>query len=187
MAQPPDIKRTTGISDEAVRAKTGKAWADWFAILDRGGAAQVKHKEIAKLLHEKHCCAPWWSQMITVGYERARGLREKHQTATGYSVSGSKTIGASANRLFRAWRDDVERRHWLKAAKFEIRKATPPKSLRIVWDHGESRVEVMFYARCKNKVQVSVQHLRLADRNEAAKMKGYWAKALNHLRAHIES
>ena len=35
------------VSDEAVRAKTGKAWTEWFAVLDRAGAATLTHREIA--------------------------------------------------------------------------------------------------------------------------------------------
>lgn len=74
----PDIKKTTGISDDAVRAKTGKTWAEWFSILDSAAAAKKKHVEIARFLRKKQRCASWWSQMVTVGYERARGLREKY-------------------------------------------------------------------------------------------------------------
>jgi hypothetical protein len=85
MAKASDIKKTTGISDNAVRTKTGKTWAEWFSVLDKTGAQKMKHSEIAEPLHAKHACPPWWSQMVTVGYERARCLREKHQTATGYS------------------------------------------------------------------------------------------------------
>jgi hypothetical protein len=37
-----DVKRTEGIapsiSDEAVLAKTGKGWGEWFGELDRAGA-----------------------------------------------------------------------------------------------------------------------------------------------------
>jgi hypothetical protein len=53
--------------------------------------------------------------------------------------------------------------------------------------HGESRVGAMFYARGKNNAQVSVQHLRLTDRNAAAKMKSYFPKELDRLRTQIES
>ena len=31
------------MSDEAVKAKTGKTWKQWFAILDKAGAKQMTH------------------------------------------------------------------------------------------------------------------------------------------------
>ena len=64
-----------GMSDAAVKAKTGKDWAGWFGALDKAGAANLNHPQIARLLHEKHGVAGWWSQMVTVEYELARGLR----------------------------------------------------------------------------------------------------------------
>ena len=34
------------MSDEAVRAKTGKTWDEWLAILDAAGARSMGNKEI---------------------------------------------------------------------------------------------------------------------------------------------
>lgn len=78
-------KKSTRMSDEAVQAKTGKNWEAWFKILDKAGAQKMNHKEIVAYLNQKHYVGPWWQQMVTVAYEQARGLREKHETATGYS------------------------------------------------------------------------------------------------------
>ena len=38
---------------------------------------------IAELLVKKHEVTPWWAQMLTVGYERARGLREVEERTAG--------------------------------------------------------------------------------------------------------
>jgi hypothetical protein len=43
----PATKMTGRIGDEAVRAKTGKTWSQWFDILDKAGAKRISHKEIA--------------------------------------------------------------------------------------------------------------------------------------------
>ena len=58
------------MSDEAVKAKTGKTWKQWFEILKRAGASKMSHQEIVGLLTAKHNVGPWWQQMITVSYER---------------------------------------------------------------------------------------------------------------------
>lgn len=68
-------------SDAAVAAKTGKSWAQWFAVLDAAGANKMSHKEIVAYLRDNHDIGSWWQQMVTVGYEQARGLREKHARA----------------------------------------------------------------------------------------------------------
>lgn len=47
-------------------------------LLDKAGAKKMSHQEIANHLHTKHDVAPWWTQMVTVTYEQARGLRQKH-------------------------------------------------------------------------------------------------------------
>ena len=83
--------KAAGVSDAAVQAKTGKGWQEWFALLDAAGARQMSHKEIAARLYDQLGCPDWWSQMVAVGYEQERGLREKHQTPAGYQVSASKT------------------------------------------------------------------------------------------------
>ena len=72
-------KKAAGVSDEAVHAKTGKTWKEWYRILDAAKAKKMAHKEIAAYLAKEHIKSGWWSQMVAVAYEQARGLREKHQ------------------------------------------------------------------------------------------------------------
>ena len=101
-----------GVRDTAVKAKTGKDWAGWFAALDKAGAKRLEHKAIAALLSERHGVPGWWSQMIALQYELARGLRARHETATGYSVSVSKTVGTSLARLYEMTVTPAKRRAW---------------------------------------------------------------------------
>ena len=66
---------TRGIAEETIRAKTGKASDEWYAILDVWGAEEKGHTASAKHLREAHGVSPWWAQALTVRYEYARGLR----------------------------------------------------------------------------------------------------------------
>ena len=93
-------------SGEAVLRATGRSRDDWFAILDAAGARELAHKAIAAHLREQRNVSPWWSQEVTVQYERARGLREKHQSLSGYQVSVSMTIAAPLDALYAACADD---------------------------------------------------------------------------------
>src|SRR6266849_6848560 len=101
MTKRTDGEKFNGISSEAVRAKTGKGWPEWLKILDAAGAKKMNHKEMVALLHTKHGVDPWWQQMVTVGYEQARGRRLKHQKGDVFSIGASKTIEASVSTLYK--------------------------------------------------------------------------------------
>jgi hypothetical protein len=64
------------MSSEAVKAKTGKDWKAWFAILDKFDLKKKGHAPAAKHLRDKHGLTPWWSQAVTIRYEWDRGLRK---------------------------------------------------------------------------------------------------------------
>lgn len=172
-------ERTARMSDEAVQAKTGKTWDEWFAILDAAGARSMGHKEIVALLSGQHGVGPWWQQMVTVTYEQARGMREKHQTPTGYTANASRTLGVPVSRLYAAWSDEGLRRDWLPA-EMTIRKATPDKSLRITWEDG-SNVDVGFFPKGDSRSQVAVEHAKLPDTAAVKRAKEYWKQALDRL------
>lgn len=173
------------MSDEAVQSKTGKTWEEWFAILDAAGGREMDHQEIVACLGREHGVGPWWQQMVTVTYERARGKRVKHETPAGFQVSGSRTIHVPVSRLFAAWSDETFRRRWLPEADFTVRKATPEKSLRLAWGDG-TKVEVNLYPKGEAKSQVTVDHQKLPDAQEAARCKAWWGEALDRLREILE-
>lgn len=174
-----------GISDEAVTRATGRDWTTWRKLLDAEGATQMKHAEIADIVSRKYNAGPWWSQMVTVGYEQLVGLREKHQTPAGYSVSGSRVIAVPVEQLFAAFEQPMLRRKWLPDA-ITVRKATPHKSMRIAWTDGTNSVGVNFYSRPGGKSNVQVEHNKLASASAAAKMKAYWSQRLDALRDMLE-
>lgn len=171
------------MSDEAVRAKTGKTWAEWFKILDAAGAKKMTHREIVAVLSKKHGVGPWWQQMVAVTFEQARGLRQKHEKPKGYEISVSRTIDIPVSKAYKAWTDEKTRSRWLKGL-ITVRKATTNKSLRIVWEDG-TNVAVAFYLK-GNKSQIVAQHSKLSDSKAAARMKTFWAKALERLKEILE-
>jgi uncharacterized protein DUF4287 len=177
MKKPRETKRS---SDEAVKAKTGKVWAEWFKILDKAGAKKMAHKEIAQYLRDEQNVGPWWGQMVAVAYEHERGLRGKFQKCDGeFSASGSRTIAVPMAKAFSAWTDENLRRSWLPDGKLEITTATPGKYVRGKW--GASRLSVGFYGKGADRTQIAVDHGKLASSKECAKMKSYWFNALNRL------
>jgi uncharacterized protein YndB with AHSA1/START domain len=173
------------MSDEAVESKTGKTWSRWFKHLDAAGGKRMTHQEITAHLSEKHGVRPWWTQMVAVTYEQARGLRDKHEKPQGYEISVSRTIDAPVGKAFKAWTVEKVRRQWLPA-NLEIRKATTNKTLRITWEDGKTSLAVAFLAKGADKSQVVAQHSKLPDAKAAAKMKKFWAKALDTLKELVE-
>ena len=71
------------MSDEAVRAKTGRTWKQWVRQLDAIGAVRMPHREIAKQVYETNESSGWWAQMVTVGYERIPAYRVGQETGRG--------------------------------------------------------------------------------------------------------
>lgn len=174
------------MSDEAVEAKTGKKWDQWFAILDKAGAKEMSHKDIVKFLHSKHDVGPWWQQMVTVTYEQARGLRDAHEKPGGYQISVSRTVNVPLANLYKAVANEEGRSRWLSENGLEVRKATPNKSMRVSWKDGKTSLEINFYPKGDGKSQVVVQHSKLPDAKAAAKMKTFWGQALDRLREVLE-
>ena len=165
------------MSDLAVIAKTGKSWEQWFGVLDKAGAAKLDHKAITRLLTETHAVGPWWRQMVTVEYERARGLRAKHQTAGGFSVSVSKTLPCEVAELYAAATDAKRRRKWFPEGTLEIFSLTENKYFRASWN-GAARLEINFFAKPGGKAQINVQVGKLAKKADVERERAAWKKAL---------
>lgn len=173
------------ISNEAVQAKTKKNWDEWFAILDTAGGKNMSHKDIVAFLEKNYAIDAWWQQSVTVTYEQARGLRKKYEMADGYQISKSITINAPAEKAFKAWTDEMTRANWLENPNIILRKATPNKSLRITWEDPKTSLEVYFYPK-NNRVQLTLNHSKLPNKDQAEIMKEYWADQFKKLKAFLE-
>src|SRR4026207_688723 len=180
-APPPDYAMLAGMSDAAIKAKTGCTWARWVAALDYAKADNWSHREIAQYVHDKFKVPDWWTQTVTVGYERIKGLREIGQRRGGsYEVSRSKTVAVPVAALSRAFTDPRLRQQWLDGVGLTIRKATPHKSIRITWEDATS-VEVWLIAKGQGKSTVQVAHRKLASKADAERRKAYWGERLEAL------
>lgn len=174
-----------GMSDAAIRAKTGCDWRRWVEALDHQGAADWSHRAIAQHVQEKFGISHWWAQTVTVGYERIKGLRAIGQRRSGaFEANKSRTFGVPIAELFRAWADGRRRKRWLPEAGLTVRKATEGRSLRISWPDGTS-VELWFTPKGEAKSAVQVQHRKLGSREDALRRKAYWAERLEALEAHL--
>ncbi len=183
-------------SDAAVKKATGKTWQQWFALLDKTGAKKLPHKEIARLLYHRHfggaprggrSFAPdvaqrsgWWSQMITVEYERARGLRAVNQTSTGFNVSVHGTFPVPLSRLFSAWRQI--------AGKEKLVEATvrPNKVIRYRRAEGKPLYNAMFASKGPHASRIGIEAWRLQRAADVEKQRRKWKSVLKKLERQLE-
>jgi len=177
----PNYAALAGMSDESVRAKTGRTWKQWVQTLDAIDGASLRHRDLAQRVYEDFGVPDWWSQTVTVGYERIRGLREIGQRRGGaYEVSKSKTFPVNVGALYRAFSYRRLRKRWLGVAEFEMRTATADKSMRVTWSDGTS-VEIYFVGKGASKSQVTIQHRKLPSKAESDKVKQFWSERLGFL------
>lgn len=180
-----DFASLAGMSDAAVRARTGCAWDRWVWALDRVRADAWPHPRIAAYIREKYRLSSWWAQTVTVGYERIKGLRAIGQRRSGtFDANKSRTFALPLGRLYRAFRDSRLREKWLPGVRFEVRTATRDKSIRVTWADASS-VHLNFYARGPGRSAVQLQHGGLRDRQAATDMKAWWGARLEALAASL--
>ena len=183
---PADFSKIAGMSDEKIKEKTGCTWERWVWALDAVNAQAWPHGEIAEYVREKYKVPSWWTQAVTVGYERIRGLREKGQRRTGkWEASKSKTIDAAAGTVFKAFKQAKPRTAWLPN-RVVVRTAVPNKSVRLTWEDGTS-VEVYLTPKGRSKSVVAVQHTKLESRAAVDRLKAFWAQRLDVLADQLES
>lgn len=181
LPEPAEYARLAGMSEDAVKAKTGCNWERWVNTLDRFGADKMPHCDVAQLVHDKFKIDGWWAQTVTVGYERIRGLREIGQRRDGaYEANKSKTVAVPIAKLYSAFSTKRTRDRWLADKDLKIRTSTREKSMHITWDDG-TLVQVYFTKKGPAKSQVAIQHTRLPDKAAVTKMKEYWAERLGEL------
>lgn len=190
------------ISEAAVLRATGHGWDHWSAILDRFGPAQG-HTAMARHLREAHGLSPWWSQEVTIQFERARGLRKPLERPDGrFEVTVSRTLPIAQRAAWDAWTDACTIGTWRTAKVTQdvrvggtYRNADgdrgtflavdAPRRLRFTWDNPAhapgSVVEVRFDARDARTTVVRVTHGRMRTQKDADATKVVWGWALTSL------
>ena len=176
-----DYAALAGMSDASIKAKTGCNWEKWVKSLDYHGADKMPHGKIVDLVSKKYKVPDWWSQTVTVGYERIKRLRARGQRRDGsYEATKSRTFDVPVTTLFEAWAEKSMRDRWLNGTSVKVRTATAPKSIRLGLADG-GILAVGFLPKGKNKSSVAVSQAKLPDRETAERTKLYWSARLEAL------
>lgn len=187
--------------DAAVVRKTGHGYDHWFAVLDRFDAVKKGHTASAAHLVAAHGVPGWHSQMITVAYERARGLRAVNQRTSGrYEVSVSKTVPATVAAVAAALRDARRRARWLRGAHPQLARALeaalsgPGVRAVVVRDAGYARaryrwdgstVQIHVYGKPKGAASIVATNEGLADAAAVEARRAQWRAAFESLKAFL--
>jgi hypothetical protein len=171
-----------GMSEAAILKGTGRTWDDWFRILDAWDGTARNHTEIARYVNGEHGVDGWWSQSVTVGYERARGMRAPNERPEGFEVSVSKTVPLDAMDAWRAFVEPSRRSRWLDVPlRMRTGTRTMGRSARFDAPSEGNRVNVLFTPRDEGRTTVTVTHVKLADAADVAAHRTAWKARLDGL------
>jgi uncharacterized protein YndB with AHSA1/START domain len=194
-------KTINRVSDEAVKKATGKTWDEWVVLLDKAGAQKMTHTEIAQWLEDKkHIKSSWWCQMVTVGYEYAKGRRIVGETAdVGFEIGVTKTLPISKKQAWDLLMSPAGMKTWLgKAVKLEkgqtytaaegttgeIRTLKPGERVRLTWQPKEfkqpSTLQVTVIPSGQ-KTSIRFHHEKLSSKKAREDMRRHWQQVLNKL------
>ena len=176
-----DYEKLAGVSNATIKTKTGCDWKKWTDALDYVQAHEWTHTEIARYVREKFKIDGWWSQSVTVGYERIKGLRVIGQRRTGeFEASKSKTFHVPMTKLYSAFTDKRKRARWLGPVDVKVGATIKHRSFRLTWTDGKP-VAAWFEIKGPRKSAVGVTHHKLPDRATADRVKAEWAGRLEKL------
>lgn len=198
----PRVTRVERKGEAGVIKKTGHGYDHWFAVLDAFSAPAKGHTASAAHLYGEHGVPGWHSQMITVAYERERGLRAMNQSVAGdFQVNVSKVVPVSLADVVDAFRSARRRARWLKGADPSLGRAleaalSGPKAhqikvrdsalagLRYPW--GDGRVQIYIAGKPNGRTSVVASMTKLAGSEEVEERRAQWRNALEGLKEYLD-
>jgi hypothetical protein len=166
--------------DESVMANTGKSWDEWCDLIDTWPEAEQGHAAVAARVLDEFDVGGWWSQGITVGWERITGRRLVNQMADGtFTAAVTRTIGIDASELRRMLYDDDDRADLLGGMASEMRSRPGVKAPRIRLDTGT--VSIAIEEKSGGRATVSVAHEKLSEPADVEQWRPFWIDWLEAL------
>jgi len=188
--------------EAGVIKKTGHGYDHWFAVLDAFGASTKGHTASAAHLAREHGVPSWHCQMVTVAYERERGLRAMNQSCAGdFQVNVSKVVPVSVSEVVDALRSARRRAQWLRGADASLARALEaalagprPREIK-VRDAGLARVrypweaeavEIAIIGKPNGRTSVVASMTKLAGPKEVEERRAQWRDALRGLKEYLD-
>ena len=164
-------------SDEAVVAATGRSYDEWCDLIEAWPGHEEGHAAIAAYLADQHGLDGWWSQTVTVGYERISGIRLPHQQSDGtFTANKSATVTVDADMLRAALLDAADRADLFPGVLTELRSKADAKTLRMGVEPGVAQIAID--AKRDGKAKVTIQHEKLPTAEAVEEWKHFWSEWL---------
>lgn len=195
-----EIEKIGRVASESVKKHTGKGWRQWITLLDRAGARDWPHREIAVYLKQKYRLTPWWQQGVAMGYEIHHGKRVEGRSERGlYGTVASKTVPLSVRKAWKMLASPEGLEAWLRPfAPFpwkvgqgfevdggvfgEVRTVKAPTRLRLRWQEESwpkaSVLQLGVHARKGEKCMVVLQHGLIPNETAKLRLRTRWKDAL---------
>lgn len=168
------------VDESSVRQATGRGWNEWCDLIEAWPGRDRGHGAVAAHLHAQQGLNGWWSQTITVGWERITGRRLPYQMADGTFTAGrSRTIALDA-ALLREWLLDAAARAGLfpgHPSELVSKPASKVIRLRL----GDGIVTFSLGPARAGHTKVAVAHERLPSPEAADEWRFYWGEWLEAL------
>lgn len=183
--QVPEVRRRTWVSepevtDEVIIERTSRGWDDWCDLIEAWPGHVDGHSAIAAHIEAQHGLDGWWSQCVTVGYERIVGLRLPHQRADGTFTAGkSMTVAVDAAHLRSMLLDDDDRADLFGGTQTQLRSKPASKSIRIEIGPGSALLGLT--PTDDGRTKVTIAHERLPSPDDVPEWKFFWGDWLEAL------
>jgi len=172
-------------SDSAVLKATGMSWQEWYSFLDGQNLQKVEHKTIVAAIRETEKANRWWQQEITIHYERARGLRDRHQRSDGhYEISRQRKFPVPAEKLAEFLLEGRRRKWWIDVKLPDPQQKTISGNSTFIfpWTDEKSTVLMVVEAVSEESATLTIVHRDLDGLVECDDMKAYWAQNVEILK-----
>lgn len=164
--------------NDAVVEATGKSWNEWCDVIEAWPGHVEGHTAIAAYIDATTDIGGWWSQTVTVGFERITGLRLPYQRPDGTFTAGlSRTIGIDGAMLKAMLIDDGARDDLFPTHSTRLVSNPSVKAPRI--SIGPGIAKFGFDDRGDGRVRVSIQHAKLPQFDLVEEWKFYWSEWLD--------
>ena len=197
------VDTLNNVSSQSVKKATGKSWDEWIEFLDKAGARKKTHKEVVLLLEEgNYIASAWWRQMVTVGYEYARGSRVLGETAdAGFEIGVQKTLPISTPEAWKLLTSPEGINIWLgntnnlelrtgfqyqtsDGISGEIRSLKTGERIRLTRKSDgitKSSTFQISLIPSGNKTSVRIHHEKLSGETDREQMGNHWRAVLESL------
>lgn len=175
---------------QAIERATGRSWDDWLQFMERAGAAELNHKDIASKvtadLEGKIDSADWWAQGVTVAYEQHIGRRVPGQRQDGtFEMSVSRSTQLGMQDLMDQWTAFATRDEEMRALTAEEPRVSGTDK-RINWrakSKDGSEIRVTSEPKKNGTASIIATHSRLQTRELNAEAREQWAGILERFLA----